>query len=71
MNTICLNDTSNTTNIYVNKTVCSFFWQQFSTKSKYELYDTDNLQETATLIPKEEKKKDIHADGQANTYLYF
>ncbi len=63
--TICLNDTSNTINIYTNKVIRSFFWSQFSSKSKYELYDTNNLKE---ILKKIDNKK---ADGRPDTYLYF
>lgn len=63
---VCLNDTSETIDIYQLPVVTTYFKQNFTNKSKYELNDfvkVNNAGSTPT--------KNTRADGQANTYLYF
>lgn len=70
---ICLNDTSETENIYQNKDLLKFFNRYYPNACKYEL-DYDLVGKNKSSQPKVEKieiKKDIRADGQSNTYLYF
>lgn len=69
-NYICLNDTDPNKNIYANKEIRAYFYSKFTTKSKYELFDTSSLIEKYSSQTK--NNSDIRADGsKAGYYLYF
>ena len=68
---LCVNDTADENNIYQNKLLRQYFKSKFGRKSNFELNDyTDDIKiESKQLV--DNKEKDIRADGQPNTYLYF
>ena len=63
---VCLNDTDPNKNIYANKEIRAYFYSHFSTKSKYEISNTNSLTETI-----KDTKQNNRADGRSDSYLYF
>ena len=66
-NVACINDTKPEINIYNDPNLVQWFLIKFKSRSIYELNDFQPI----IKKQKEVAKKDIRADGQANTYLYF
>ena len=67
--TVCINDTEASINIYADNDLRYWFKNKFDQKSSYE---TTDLPTNFCTTPKpKEKDKDIRADGYSNCYLYF